>query len=296
MLAEASIRIKTIDSLAPKPPNLVFIMFIFRPLLRKNIHLIITILGLYHNRIYSEICYNVIEYQSLKASKRENEMKINSIILENFRNYNMLECFPDPKLNIIIGENAQGKTNLIEAIYISAFAKSFRTNRSQEMIKFGAERARVHLDVTSEELEHSINIVLLNDGKKKITKDGKGIRKATELLNTVVVVVFSPEDLRIIKDSPEKRRNFINRELSQIRPAYYEALRSYGEALKQKNALIKGYFNIRKKTFTRADNLVLNESSNIVNNEGNNIYDNSRQFNEDMLDVYDQQQIGRAHV
>lgn len=216
-------------------------------------------------------------------------MKINSIILENFRNYNMLECFPDPKLNIIVGENAQGKTNLIEAIYISAFAKSFRTNRSQEMIKFGAERARVHLDVTSEELEHSINIVLLNDGKKKITKDGKGIRKATELLNTVVVVVFSPEDLRIIKDSPEKRRNFINRELSQIRPAYYEALRSYGEALKQKNALIKGYFNIRKKTFTRADNLILNESSNVGNNEGNNIYDNSRQFNEDMLDVYDQQ-------
>ena len=113
-----------------------------------------------------------------------------------------------------------------------------------------------------------------------IKKDGKVIRKTTELLNNIVVIIFSPDDLRIIKDSPERRRAFINRELSQIRPGYYESFRKYNDALKQKNAILKGYFNLKKKTFTRADNLSLNDIS---------PYDNSRQYNEEMHDVFDKQ-------
>lgn len=224
-------------------------------------------------------------------------MKINSIILENFRNYKNLELDFDESRNIIVGENAQGKTNLVEAIYLTAFARSFRTNNSQDLIRFGESSARVSTDITSEDLEKNINIVIRADGKKMIKKDGKAISKTTELLNNVVVIIFSPDDLRIIKDSPERRRSFINRELSQMRPRYYELLKRYNDALRQKNALLKGYFNIKKKTFTRADNLTLNDIgqakqdlSGMAPGEGDRSrFDNSRKFNEDMLDVFDRQ-------
>ena len=217
------------------------------------------------------------------------DMKINSLVLENFRNYRNLEIDLDEERNLIVGENAQGKTNLVEAIYLTAFAKSFRTNNSADMIKFGEETCRVSADVNSEEIDKNINIVIRSDGKKMIKKDGKVIRKTAELLNNVVVIIFSPDDLRIIKDSPEKRRAFINRELSQMRPRYYEQLRRYNESLKEKNALLKGFFNVKKKTFTRADNLSLNDVVPEYAKGNPNPYDNSRRYNEDMLDIYDRQ-------
>ena len=216
-------------------------------------------------------------------------MKINSIILENFRNYKNLELDFDESRNIIVGENAQGKTNLIEAIYLTAFARSFRTSNSADLISFGQSSARVSTYITSEDIDKNINIVIRSDGKKMIKKDGKLIRKTTELLNNVVVIIFSPDDLRIIKDSPDRRRAFINRELSQMRPMYYDALRRYNEALREKNALLKGYFNIKKKTFTRADNLSLNDALNGENSFERSPYDNSRRYNEEMMDIYDRQ-------
>ena len=225
-------------------------------------------------------------------------MRINSIILENFRNYKNLELDFDDSRNIIVGENAQGKTNLVEAIYLTAFARSFRTSNSSDLIMFGESRARVSTDITSEDIDKNINIIIRSDGKKMIKKDGKVISKTTELLNNIVVIIFSPDDLRIIKDSPDRRRSFINRELSQMRPRYYEVLKRYNDALRQKNALLKGYFNIKKKTFTRADNLSLNDALNGGNvsldglapgEGGRSIYDNSRRYNEDMLDVFDHQ-------
>ena len=226
-------------------------------------------------------------------------MKINSIILENFRNYKNLELDFDDSRNIIVGENAQGKTNLIEAIYLTAFAGSFRTSNAADLISFGESSARVSTYITSEDIDKNINIVIRSDGKKMIKKDGKLIRKTTELLNNVVVIIFSPDDLRIIKDSPDRRRSFINRELSQMRPMYYDALRRYNEALREKNALLKGYFNVKKKTFSRADNLKLNEIRNTAFFDNLNRapadaaerspYDNSRRYNEEMMDIYDRQ-------
>ena len=216
-------------------------------------------------------------------------MRINSIVLENFRNYKNLELDLDPSRNIVVGENAQGKTNLIEAIYLTAFAKSFRTSNSAELIMFGEDSGRVSTWITSEDLDKNISIQLRKDGRKIFRKDGKAIRKTTELLNNVVVIIFSPDDLRIIKDSPERRRNFINRELSQMRPGYYDAFRRYSEALREKNALLKGYFNIRKKTFSRADNLSLNEAAAGAVSGERNPFDNSRRYNEEMMDIYDRQ-------
>lgn len=188
-------------------------------------------------------------------------MKINSILLENFRNYEKQELKFDELRNIFVGENAQGKTNLVEAIYLAAFARSFRTNNASDMIRFGERSGRVTVNLTSEEIDKTICITLRSDGKKMIQKDGKVIRKTADLLNNVVVIIFSPDDLRIIKDNPERRRAYINRELSQIRPRYYELLKNYSDALKQKNTLLKNYYK----------------------------NDNSRTFNDDMLDVYDHQ-------
>ena len=189
-------------------------------------------------------------------------MKINSIILENFRNYRSLELNFDADRNIIVGENAQGKTNLIEAIYLTAFARSFRAVNSSELVMFGADSARVSTDIKSEDIDKNINIIIRSDGKKMIKKDGKIIRRTTELLNNVVVVLFSPDDLRIIKDSPDRRRSFINREISQMRPAYYDVLRRYSDVLRQKNALLKSCMHI-----------------------------DSRQYNDEMLDIFDSQLV-----
>lgn len=191
-------------------------------------------------------------------------MKINSIILENFRNYKNLELDFDARRNIIVGENAQGKTNLIESIYLAAFARSFRTNNAGDLVRWGESSGRVSVDITSDDLDKNISIILRSDGKKMLKKDGKGIRKTADLLNNIVVIVFSPDDLRIIKDNPEKRRSYINRELSQMRPRYYEQLRLYTEALKQKNALLKTNLHGGK-------------------------------FNEDMLDIYDHQLADSAY-
>ncbi len=183
-------------------------------------------------------------------------MIIKEIKLQNFRNYEDIEMEFDNSRNIVIGENAQGKTNLIEAVYLCAFAKSFRTNNAAELVRFNEDIGRVNVLIESEDIEKSINIAINNKGKKMISKDGKVIRATTELLNNLVVIIFSPEDLRIIKDDPERRRSFLNKEISQIRPRYYEQLRKYNEALKQKNAILK------------ADN---------------------RRFDESILDIYDQQ-------
>lgn len=193
-------------------------------------------------------------------------MKINSIALENFRNYEKLELDFDPSRNILVGENAQGKTNLIEAIYLASFSKSFRTNNATDLIKFGEKLAKITVNLESEEINKEISIVLRNDGKKMVKKDGKVLKKTADLLNNVVVIAFSPDDLRIIKDNPEKRRDYLNRELSQIRPRYYEQLRAYNNVLKQKNALLKNFGNEHSKT-----------------------------FNEDMLDVYDRQLANAAY-
>lgn len=185
-------------------------------------------------------------------------MIVKKVELHNFRNYENLELSFDSSRNVFIGENAQGKTNLIEGIYLCAFARSFRTQNSANMIMLDRPRASVTVDLVSEDMDKSISVILDRTGKKMIKKDGKAIRKTAELLNNLVVMVFSPEDLRIIKDSPEKRRNFINKELSQIRPRYYECLRLYSEALRQKNSMLK-------------DNL------------------KNSKIDEDMLDIYDLQ-------
>lgn len=147
------------------------------------------------------------------------------------------------EVNIFLGENAQGKTNLLEGIYLNAMARSFKTNRDKEMVRFGEDYARLKSVVEYDGDEHTIEIAIGKDGKKAIRIDGIKAVKTSELLDKVHIIVFSPEDLKIVKDDPSRRRTFIDRELCKIRPGYVNELNNYRRALKQRNAYLKEDFS-----------------------------------------------------
>lgn len=166
-------------------------------------------------------------------------MYIKEIELKNFRNYENLKINFNQNLNFIIGKNAQGKTNLLESIFICSMGKSFRTSKDSEMIKFGKDFSRVTLCAQKQFFETVIDITLKSEGKKFVKVDGINILKTSQLLENVYIVVFSPEDLKIVKDEPEKRRKFIDRELSVLRPAYFDSLSKYKKVIIQRNNYLK---------------------------------------------------------
>lgn len=165
-------------------------------------------------------------------------MYIKEIELHQFRNYQQLQLQFHKKLNVITGNNAQGKTNLLEGIYIMSLGKSFRTNRDSEMIGFGFDFCRAKTLSIKDEREVEIEITFKKEGKL-IRIDGVRAPKTSDLLEQVYAVVFSPEDLKIVKEEPEKRRKFMDRELCQIRPVYYKNLGRYKKVLQNRNVLLK---------------------------------------------------------
>ena len=166
-------------------------------------------------------------------------MYIKSLEIKNFRNYEDFSIEFDKNLNIIIGKNAQGKTNLIEAVFLSSIGKSFRTSKESDLIKFGEENAIVRVSAEKKVIDTRVEIFIRKNFKKAIKKDGNTVRKTSELIDNIIIVIFSPEDLKIVKDEPEKRRKFIDRELSQIKPSYYNCLSAYKKILMQRNAYLK---------------------------------------------------------
>ena len=165
-------------------------------------------------------------------------MIIREIELRDFRNYESLNLQFHNKVNIFLGDNAQGKTNIIEAIYVSSFGKSFRTLQDSEMIRFGSEFAKIKVNAEKDDEELCVEVALTEKGKG-IKVDGLKLKKMSELFENIYTVVFSPEDLKIVKEDPEKRRRFINTELCLISPSYYISLSSYKCVLKQRNAFLK---------------------------------------------------------
>jgi DNA replication and repair protein RecF len=158
----------------------------------------------------------------------------------NFRNYKGLFLEFNEKINLIIGKNGQGKTNLVESIYMLSIGKSFRTNKDKELIKFGENNlyidARIYRDDETKEIE-----VLIDNKNKGIKVNKISIIKISELLGNFNVVVFSPEDLKLVKDGPKERRSFIDKEISQLIPKYYNNLQRYRKTLFQRNKLLKNF-------------------------------------------------------
>ncbi|SET72290.1 DNA replication and repair protein RecF [Natronincola peptidivorans] len=168
-------------------------------------------------------------------------MIVEELKLINQRNYKELQLQFHPKLNVIVGENAQGKTNILEAIYVGAIGKSFRTNKDQEMIKMLKENAYIKVKVRKITDKVEIEILLSKEVNKKIKINKVPLIKYGDLLGNLNVVLFSPEDLKIIKEGPNERRRFINNDISQISPKYYYTLTQYNKILQQRNKLLKNY-------------------------------------------------------
>ena len=165
-------------------------------------------------------------------------MYIKEITLKDFRNYKDLHASFHPRVNIFL-EKCTGKTNLLEGIYLNAMARSFKTTRDKDLIRFGEEFCRIHTVSKAFDEEMETEILITKEGKKIIKIDGVKASKTSQLLERIYIVIFSPEDLKIVKDEPEKRRRFIDRELCQIKPGYYSDLSSYKKVLKQRNMYLK---------------------------------------------------------
>lgn len=167
-------------------------------------------------------------------------MRVAKIKLLNFRNYQRAEFSFSPGTNIIVGKNAQGKTNLLEAIFTCAIGKSMRAAKDSEVILFGQENAKIELEVEKKFGKTKIEIYFLKN-KKAIKINGLPIRRTGELLGELRCVFFSPDELKLIKESPEDRRRFMDISLSQISKAYFNSLNKYDKIIRSRNKLIKDF-------------------------------------------------------
>ena len=166
-------------------------------------------------------------------------MRVTGLRLVNFRNYPSLSLRPDAGLCVLTGENAAGKTNVLESLFLCSLGRSHRTIRDAEMIRAGVSFASVAVDVDTRGGPRRIECKLFPGERKKITIDGAPLSRSGELLGCLNVVMFAPEDLSLVKDGPGERRRFLDMAISQLRPSYYYTLQQYNNALKQRNALLK---------------------------------------------------------
>lgn len=169
-------------------------------------------------------------------------MIIKSLELKNFRNYKNLNLTFDRGTNILYGDNAQGKTNVLESLYVSGTTKSHKGSKDREMIQFEENEAHIKTIVEKNSLENQIDIHLKKNSSKGIAVNRIPIRKAGELFGILNLIFFSPEDLNIIKDGPSQRRRFLDMELSQIDKIYLHHLTKYNKILQQRNKLLKDIY------------------------------------------------------
>ena len=166
-------------------------------------------------------------------------MIVQSLSLADFRNYGLQTIEFSRGVNIFYGDNAQGKTNILEAIYLCSTNKSYRGSRDRDMIRFGCEEAHLKLIGEKREIPYRIDMHLKKNKSKGIAVNSVPIRKASELLGLLHVVFFSPEDLQLIKNGPSERRRFLDMELCQLDKIYRQQLAGYNRCLVQRNTLLK---------------------------------------------------------
>ena len=166
-------------------------------------------------------------------------MIIKSIELQNFRNYEDLNISFDEGTNIFYGDNAQGKTNILEAAYLSGTTKSHKCSKDKEMIRFGEQESHIRTVVVKKDKEYQIDMHLKHNRSKGIAINKVPIKKASELFGILNMVFFSPEDLNIIKNGPAERRRFLDSELCQLDKIYLSDLTTYNKILNQRNKLLK---------------------------------------------------------
>ncbi|MBQ4258976.1 MAG: DNA replication/repair protein RecF [Lachnospiraceae bacterium] len=169
-------------------------------------------------------------------------MIIKSIELADYRNYDFLTMEFDKGTNILYGDNAQGKTNILEAIYVAATTKSHKGSKDKEIVNFDKEEAHIRTYIEKEGIETKVDMHLRKNKSKGIAIDGQKIKKAADLLGLCNVVFFSPEDLGIIKNGPAERRRFVDMELCQLDSFYLYNLNNYNKIVNQRNKLLKDMY------------------------------------------------------
>ena len=168
-------------------------------------------------------------------------MYLESAVFENFRNIEKVAFTFSPGVNIFYGNNAQGKTNVLEGIYLFAGGKSFRHARERDMICFEKENARVGISYATRERTNKMEMRLFRDAKKQMLKNGVKILRSADFIGNFKSVLFFPDHLSIVKNEPSVRRSFMDGALSQLSPVYLATLLEYGKLLEQRNALLKNY-------------------------------------------------------
>lgn len=185
-------------------------------------------------------------------------MYVKYLRLKNYRNYDELYIELNSKVNVFIGDNAQGKTNILESIYFCSIGKSHRTNKDKELIRWDQREASISVHVAKERLDKRIDITIPREGKKTMSINSIKMSKVSDLIGILNVVMFSPEDLKIVKESPSHRRRFMDIELCKLNKKYYYNLVQYNKVLEERNSALKKW----------------------------------RQMNSDILDIYDEQIAG----
>lgn len=177
-------------------------------------------------------------------------MIINSLKLVNYRNYDNFTFKFDKGINVLVGKNAQGKTNIIEAIFYAVIGRSFKTSKDKDIIKWGENRAYLCGEFSKKYRDEKIEIFFDENKKKTIKVDEIAIHKIGELMGVTNAVFFSPDELKLVKESPEERRRFMNIDISQTNKRYFYMIGRYEKVLASRNKLLKSTsdINVIKET------------------------------------------------
>lgn len=209
-------------------------------------------------------------------------MYIKKIKLRNFRNYKEQEINFNKNINIFYGDNAQGKTNILESIFMCAMGKSFRTKKEQELIKFNEKNSLIEIDYQKIDRTGTINIEISD--KKFIFLNGIKVKKISEILGNINVVIFSPDDINILKNGPASRRKFLDIMISQLRPLYVYNLNLYLKTLEQRNNYL------RQIKFEKKSQDLLDIWDEKLADYAENVYNYRKEFVEKIV-----KKIGKIH-
>ena len=166
-------------------------------------------------------------------------MICNRIRVSDFRNIETADVSFDEGINLLVGANAQGKTNLLEAIFYASIGKSFRTSSDEEMIRFGRDMLEISLDFSDSLREQNLTVRLMKGKRRRIEHNKVRLTKVSDVVGLFRTVLFCPEHLSIVKDGPGERRNFLDVAISQLYPGYMRSLQNYNKILKQRNQLLR---------------------------------------------------------
>lgn len=166
-------------------------------------------------------------------------MQCNRIEVQNFRNISHACVDFESGVNVLVGDNAQGKTNLLEAIYLCALGKTFRVAKDAELVQFGKEECSILQHFSDNQREQTIEMQLYTKSRRRVLHNGVSLARTSQLLGNFRVVLFCPEHLSLVKEGPGERRNFLDVAISQLYPTYIRSLQKYNQLLKQRNSLLK---------------------------------------------------------